>query len=274
MIYKNVTDISLGPIVKIAIDAGHEILRIYNRYDYDIEFKNDCSPLTMADKQSHQKIATQLQKYYKNIPILSEEGADIPYSERKSWNTFWLVDPLDGTKEFIKRNGEFTVNIALIENQKPVLGVIYVPVLDTLYVAKVGVGSFKIKHTKQCRLDDDKDIMEQGTVLPCSKNEDVVKVIASRSHLSQETEAFIEQLKEKHHRVETMSSGSSLKLCLVAEGACDYYPRFAPTMEWDTAAGHVIVEQARGYLYTVEGKQSLTYNKPCLRNPWFIVENR
>ncbi|MGN2275061.1 3'(2'),5'-bisphosphate nucleotidase CysQ [Priestia megaterium] len=272
--YKDVNDINLGIIAQTALSAGHEILTIYNQKDFNVELKSDHSPLTLADKQSHYKIITQLQKYYKNIPVLSEEGTDIPYSNRKNWDMFWLIDPLDGTKEFIKRNGEFTVNIALIKNQVPVLGVIYAPVLDRLYAAKVGVGSFKIENSTKCQLNEDKDIMKYGTALPEIKNKNVINVVASRSHMSSETENFIETLKEKHPRVEIKSSGSSLKLCLVAEGGCDYYPRFGPTMEWDTAAGHAIVEQAGGEVYTVDTKEQLIYNKESLLNPWFIVKNK
>ncbi|MFV5318659.1 3'(2'),5'-bisphosphate nucleotidase CysQ [Priestia megaterium] len=272
-IYKDISHINLGTIAQIALSAGNEILTIYNQNNFNVELKSDRSPLTLADKQSHCKIITQLKKHYKNIPILSEEGANIPYSERKGWDMFWLIDPLDGTKEFIKRNGEFTVNIALIKNQVPVLGVIYAPVLDTLYAAKVGVGSFKIEKFRQLQLNNDKDIMEHGVILPQVNNEDIIRVVASRSHMSSETENFIEVLKEKHPRVEMKSSGSSLKLCLVAEGVCDYYPRFAPTMEWDTAAGHAVVEQAGGKIYTVDTREQLTYNKECLLNPWFTAKN-
>ncbi|MFC7394389.1 3'(2'),5'-bisphosphate nucleotidase CysQ [Scopulibacillus cellulosilyticus] len=269
--HRNIININLGIIVQIAVAAGQKVMQIYDQDHVDVELKNDLSPLTIADKHSHQTIVSQLQKYYKDIPILSEEGAAIPYHERKSWDMFWLIDPLDGTKEFIKRNGEFTINIALIKDQKPVLGVIYAPVLDTLYAAKQGLGSFKIESSAQCRLDDEKAITEQGTVLPVFNNNDVVRVVASRSHMSPETAAFIGKLKDSHQQVEMISSGSSLKMCLVAEGTCDYYPRFAPTMEWDTAAGHAIVEQAGGDVCMANTKEPLIYNKECLRNPWFIV---
>ena len=254
--------------MKASIEAGKAIMEIYDT-DFKIEYKEDNSPLTTADNSSHQVIMTYLQAT--KLPVLSEEGKHLPFEKRKAWSQFWLVDPLDGTKEFIKRNGEFTVNIALIENGIPVAGVIYVPVSDVLYTGIKSEGAFKLKGT-----DDFKgsvaELKKKAVFLPEIKNTDAYKVVASRSHLSAETGAFIKNLKKNHTQIQTVSKGSSLKLCLIAEGAADIYPRFAPTMEWDTAAGHAIVNAAGGKVVLAEEEQtSLTYNKKNLLNPWFIA---
>jgi 3'(2'), 5'-bisphosphate nucleotidase len=206
-----------------------------------------------------------------SIPVLSEEGKHLPYTERKQWEKLWLVDPLDGTKEFIKKNGEFTVNIALIENGVPVAGIIYVPVTEILYVGINNLGAFKLKDTSDFRGTLD-DLKKKAINLPENKKASAFRVVASRSHLSKETEAFIEKMKRKHSNITTVSIGSSLKLCLIAEGAADIYPRFAPTMEWDTAAGHAIVKAAGGKVVLADGeKTEVIYNKENLLNPWFIA---
>ena len=179
------------------------------------------------------------------MPILSEEGKHLPFDERKKWQQFWLVDPLDGTKEFIKKNGEFTVNIALINHGEPVAGIIYVPVTDVLYVGIKKQGAFKLKSTNDFNASV-KDLRKKAINLPEIKNDNPYKVVASRSHLSAETSAFIEKMKKHHSDIQIVSRGSSLKLCLIAEGEADIYPRFAPTMEWDTGAGHAIVNAAGG----------------------------
>lgn len=267
----NKTIIDVSEVLDIAIRAGKEIMKVYHT-NFSVENKEDNSPLTLADQKSHNKIVEELQKYSPNIPILSEEGKDQPYSERKEWSRLWIVDPLDGTKEFVKRNGEFTVNIALVEHGNPILGVIYAPVLDVAYVGRKGLGSYKVESvTKKCIKQE--FINEIGTRLPIKSSRKYYSVVASRSHLSKETEMYIVDLKEKYGQVEMTSAGSSLKLCLVAEGKADIYPRFAPTMEWDTAAGQAIVEFAEGSVLHTNSNQPLQYNKEDLLNPWFIATN-
>ena len=192
------------------------------------------------------------------IPILSEEGKEIPYKERKNWHRLWIVDPLDGTKEFIKRNGEFTVNIALIENGKPILGVIYVPVKDQLYTGAIGIGAQKKENGKVIQM-------------PIEQEKRKYRAVGSRSHMSVETEKFFDDLKTRHGEVEIVSMGSSLKICLVAEGTADVYPRFAPTMEWDTAAGHAIAGAAGKSLIDVKTNREMVYNREDLLNNWFVV---
>ncbi len=257
-----------------SLKAGAEIMKIYDAPDADfqVEMKADNSPLTVADKMSHIAIASALQQF--DIPLLSEEGAHLPFSERKNWNQLWVVDPLDGTKEFIKRNGEFTVNIALVENGIPVLGVIYVPVKRDLYFADISIGAFKIANIGiENAYISLSDFEKKSLKLPSQKTE-VFSVVASRSHLSPETQNFIDECRKLHPDLEMKSSGSSLKICLVAEGAADVYPRFAPTMEWDTAAGHAIARAAGCSMYIPETNKELVYNKEDLHNPWFIVERK
>ncbi|HEY8399729.1 MAG TPA: 3'(2'),5'-bisphosphate nucleotidase CysQ [Cytophagaceae bacterium] len=240
-------------IKDIAVKAGQKILEIYNREDFSgiVDFKADNSPLTLADKESHNVIVAELEKAFPEIPVLSEEGKDIPYEERKNWTKFWCVDPLDGTKEFIKKNGEFTVNIALIENNTPVLGVIYAPVPNILYSGVVSKGAQKQEGT------DIKDIRVN------TKQKDYVAV-GSRSHAAPEEQNFLSKLPVSG----LVSVGSSLKFCMVAEGKADVYFRFGPTMEWDTAAGQAIVEAAGGKVLN-EKFQPFTYNKESLRNGSF-----
>jgi 3'(2'), 5'-bisphosphate nucleotidase len=248
-------------LLKLAIEASRvgssEILSVYNSTDFGVESKSDNSPLTLADKKSHAVIVEILKQT--GLPILSEEGKDIPYSERKNWNRFWMVDPLDGTKEFIKRNGEFTVNIALIENQKPILGVVAVPVTGETYYGAVGMGAFKT-------------VQDKTQPLPAFKKADRsvpgIRVVASRSHLNEETQHFINSL----NNPQLVSKGSSLKFMMLADGVADIYPRFAPTLEWDTAAAHAVVNQL-GIQVLQQGKNSeLLYNKENLLNPGFVVE--
>lgn len=245
--------------ISAAIEAGREIMRIYDdpSQDFGIEQKADNSPLTLADKAAHNCIVRHLEPT--GIPILSEEGAHLPYEERRAWHRLWVVDPLDGTKEFIKKNGEFTVNIALVEEGSPVLGVIYVPATGVLYAGVVGEGAWKEERGER-------------KIVNCKLlNSQIFTVVASRSHLSPETEEYINQMRREHENVQLISSGSSLKICLVAEGAADVYPRFAPTMEWDTAAGDAIARAAGREVVDANTGKLLTYNKPDLHNPWFIV---
>jgi len=254
-----------------AIEAGKKIITIYEGFESNlpIEKKQDNSPLTIADKKSHEIIESYLNKT--PYPILSEEGRNIPFSERKKWDTFWLVDPLDGTKEFIKRNGEFTVNIALIKNNIPVAGVIYVPVTRELYIASEETGSRKIDNADEYNGNAQK-ILSESSSLPGVHKRNKFTVVASRSHMSPETETYINQQKSKFGDIDIISKGSSLKICLVAEGKADVYPRFAPTMEWDTAAGHAIARFAGKNVFLTDENTSLQYNKENLLNPWFIVK--
>jgi 3'(2'), 5'-bisphosphate nucleotidase len=247
--------IDLKKIIAIAKDAGGAIVDIYQK-DFAIEYKDDNSPLTEADLISNRIICNALTKLYPKIPILSEENKMIDYNKRKDWNYFWLIDPIDGTKEFIKRNGEFTVNIALVKNRRPILGVVYAPILEDMYSAKEGFGAFK-----------------NGQKLPIYTNEfpkEKLRVVASKSHLSEETQNFIDTLDTKE--ITQVSKGSSLKLCMVAEGIADIYPRLAPTMEWDTAASHAIVIESGKEVINYNNEEPLLYNKKNLLNPWFIVK--
>ncbi|PHS73170.1 MAG: 3'(2'),5'-bisphosphate nucleotidase [Cycloclasticus sp.] len=253
--------INTQDIVALAKQAGAAIMGIYEK-DFAVEFKADESPLTEADKAAHDIIEAGLktldQQNNTNIPLMSEEGKNIPYEERKDWEYFWMVDPVDGTKEFVKKNGEFTVNIALIHKGVPVLGVVYAPVLNQMYWAKKGEGAHK-----------------DGQPLPLKNptQRKTYKIVASRSHMSDETKEFIDDIKTNKEK-ELVSIGSSLKICLVAEGEADVYPRIAPTMEWDTAAAHAVVLEAGMTMKAYENGtilNQLTYNKKNLLNPFFIV---
>ncbi len=260
--------------IHASLKAGDDIRRIYNKSesDFGIEYKADLSPLTIADKASDATIGQMLETT--PYPILTEEKKALPFDERKNWEKLWIVDPLDGTKEFIKRNGEFTVNIALVEKGIPMLGVIYVPVKERLYFGCVGMGAFRADDIT--RLSEDStlsDIIAASCALPLSTDtRRPFTVVASRSHLSPETETFINDLRKAHPELETVSIGSSLKICLVCEGAADIYPRFAPTMEWDTAAGHAIARATGKEILHTDRSTPLRYNKADLHNPWFIVE--
>ncbi len=254
----------LDQAIAAALEAGRAVQEVYAS-DFAVECKDDRSPLTLADKRSHEIIAGRLGPG--GLPLLSEEGRNIPYEERKAWPVFWLVDPLDGTKEFIRRNGEFTVNIALVRETRPVLGVIYLPVTDVLYFAARGLGAWR-----QERASADRGRRGTAEALPLPAGaERPFTVVASRSHLSPETEAYLRDLGGRHSMMEIASAGSSLKFCLVAEGRADVYPRFGPTMEWDTAAGQAIVEEAGGTVVRSEDGSEMRYNKEDLLNPWFIA---
>lgn len=260
--------------IDAALRAGAEILSIYDNpvSDFGIERKADNSPLTIADKKAHDVIARHLQDT--PYPLLSEEGKHLPYEERRNWNTLWIVDPLDGTKEFIKRNGEFTVNIALVREGVPVAGVIYLPVKKELYFAEEALGAYKLTDITALDGKTREELTAAATRLPDKAGHEGFVIVASRSHLSQETESYIEEMKRSHAEVELISSGSSIKICLVAEGKADVYPRFAPTMEWDTAAGHAIARAAGMEIYQADTETPLQYNKEDLLNPWFIVQPR
>lgn len=248
-------EIDIETIVAIAKNAGDEIMKIYEK-DFSVVYKDDKSPLTEADTKSNEIICKALEELYPTIPILSEENKAALYEERKIWEYFWLIDPIDGTKEFIKKNGEFTVNIALIFKNEPVLGVVYAPAMNDMYYAKKGDGAFK--NNQKLPLFDNKTPKEK------------LYVVASKSHLSVETQNYIDALETK--TVEQVSKGSSLKLCMVATGEADVYPRLAPTMEWDTAAADAIVRESGKMTYQFETHSPVVYNKENLLNPWFIVK--
>jgi len=254
--------------IKAAFEAGNEILHFYNT-SFDVEMKSDNSPLTNADKAAHKVIAKALETT--NIPLLSEEGKSIPFETRKNWKYMWIVDPLDGTKEFIKHNDEFTVNIALVHNGTPVLGVVYCPPLKWMYfAAENGLGAWKSVVDSYDAIDVEK-VIKEAVKLPVIDADRKFTVVASRSHMSPETAEFIDELKQKHGDLELISKGSSLKLCQVAEGSADIYPRFAPTSEWDTAAAHALVSISGGQVIHAITRKPVVYNKEDILNPWFIV---
>ncbi|MFI5171058.1 MAG: 3'(2'),5'-bisphosphate nucleotidase CysQ [Chitinophagales bacterium] len=253
--------IDVNKIISIAEEAGKEIMKIYETDDFAITDKSDNSPLTKADKAGNAVIINALKESYPDIPIISEENKMIEYSERKDWKYFWLVDPLDGTKEFIKKNGEFTVNIALIRDGKPVLGVVGIPAKNQIYYAVENMGAYKIDETgKKIKLE----------VNDAKENE--IALIGSRSHPSPEFDAYLKEMESKFTTVNFVPAGSSLKFCLVAEGKADVYPRLGPTMEWDTAAGHALVLEAGARVKIYGDTKDLQYNKESLLNPFFIVE--
>ncbi len=242
--------------------AGEAILEIY-KTDFDVEIKGDDSPLTAADKAGNQVLLDFIAAHYSEIPIISEENKTVEYAERKEWSKFWLIDPLDGTKEFIKKNGEFTVNIALIENGAPILGVVYQPTENTYFIGIPGEGSWKISAD---------GTVSQLETHPHYSTKDSIKVVASRSHLSDDVVAFVDELKAQGKEVDFLSAGSSLKFCLVAEGLADVYPRLGPTMEWDTGAAHAVALGAGRNVFVARTEEPLSYNKENLLNPFFIVE--
>lgn len=248
--------IDIQDIVTIAKEAGNAIMQVYKQ-DFEVEYKQDSSPLTLADKKANDIIEDGLNQLSVNFPILSEEGKEIIYEDRKHWEYFWLVDPLDGTKEFVKKNGEFTVNIALIYKDTPILGVVYAPALDKCYWSKQGEGAFK-----------------DGKKLPIKTAElrNTYKIVASRSHMSDETQRFVDAIDTDKEK-ELISIGSSLKICLVAEGEADIYPRLGPTMEWDTGAAHAVVSESGKNIQKYRGGKysKHEYNKESLLNEWFVV---
>ncbi len=262
----------LKSLLQIAIEAslkgGKEIMEVYSN-TIEVEYKNDSSPLTKADKNAHNAIVELLDP--PEVPVLSEEGRQLEFEERKSWDYLWIVDPLDGTKEFIKRNGEFTVNIALVHQGEVIMGVIYVPVKETLYFGLEGMGSFRINDVNEPLSKDLDEIMQLAEKLPISVKRPYT-MVGSRSHMSEETKTCFEEIKKKYPDAEVISKGSSLKICMVAEGSADIYPRIAPTMEWDTAAGHGIAKYAGFEIYKTDVQEPLDYNKEDLLNPWFIVK--
>lgn len=254
--------------IEASLKAGKAIMEVYDT-NFDVEIKDDKSPLTIADKNANTIINSFLKDT--NIPIISEENKQTNYSIRKLWDTCWIVDPVDGTKEFIKRNGEFTVNIALIKLGLPKIGVIYVPATKTLYFADVDQGLALKANLESHETNVDEVFSRSKPLSPKSESENFTQVVGSRSHMNQETLDFIESLKTSGKDVKIVSKGSSLKFCLVAEGNADVYPRFAPTMEWDTAAGHAICNALGIQVISKETNEPLLYNKENLLNPWFVV---
>ncbi len=256
------TDIRLSslivPLKKIAQEAGEAILEVYqSATSFEVEEKKDLSPLTVADKKSNAVICDGLETLVVKYPIVSEENKAIPYDIRKDFNRFWLVDPLDGTKEFIKRNGEFTVNIALVEKGRPVLGIVYAPVLDEMYWAVKGEGAFLEKEGRTSKLKAASfQLTDSG-----------LRVVCSRSHLNPDTQAYVDQLNEP----DLVPKGSSLKFLILAKGEAHAYPRLGPTMEWDTGAAQIVLEEAGGLVLNNEDMKPLTYNKESLLNPYFLA---
>ncbi|HAD98599.1 MAG TPA: 3'(2'),5'-bisphosphate nucleotidase [Cryomorphaceae bacterium] len=254
--------------IEASVKAGEEILKVYEN-TIEVEFKKDNSPLTIADQRSHDIIIEKLQPT--GIPVLSEEGKEIRFKDRNHWKLLWVVDPLDGTKEFIKQNGEFTVNIALVEGQSAEMGVIYVPVKDVLYFGSPETGSYKTEEASKRDLTDLDALIAKSQKLPLTV-ERPFTMVGSRSHMNDETAEYFAGIRKEYPEAEIISCGSSLKICMVAEGKADVYPRFAPTMEWDTAAGHAIVKQVGFDIVRPDDNQPLQYNKEDLLNPWFIVK--
>lgn len=258
---------NLSIAIEACLKAGKVIMDVYDTA-FDIELKDDKSPLTEADKRANDVINEILKAT--PIPIISEENKQIEFSERKLWNTCWIVDPVDGTKEFIKRNGEFTVNIALVTDGKPELGVIYVPATKTIYFADV-LNKEAYKSVLSKHHTDISEVCDRAKPLETKTRTHSIEVVGSRSHMSQETLNFVQELKDAGNEVTIVSKGSSLKFCLVAEGKADIYPRFAPTMEWDTAAGQAICNAVGVEVISEDTKAPLLYNKENLLNPWFVV---
>ena len=259
----------LDKVIEIAIEAGAEIIKIYNS-DYTVSYKDDQSPLTDADKASNQIIVDSL-KEISDYPLISEEEKEVPFESRKDYDAYWLIDPLDGTKEFVKRNGEFTVNIALIKAGVPVMGVVYAPVIETLYYASEAEGAYKCENVITETTPDEISKNAVKLVNPKIPVKNKLTIVASKSHLSPETQDFVDSMKQIYKEVELISKGSSLKLCMVAERKANVYPRFAPTMEWDTAAGHAVCRIAGYQVNEYPVGTPLKYNKENLLNPWFIV---
>jgi 3'(2'), 5'-bisphosphate nucleotidase len=269
-----------GLAISAALSAGREILDVYGGH-FEVELKQDDSPLTIADQRAHSVIVKQLSET--GLPVLSEEGDAIPVHERQAWQLYWLVDPLDGTREFIKRNGEFTVNIALMRRDglpqgpmgtaSPVAGVLYSPVKDLLYFAWEGAGAYRQEGAATISAADAYERAGMSARLPSVQEErEAYTIVASRSHQSPETRAFIERMEQEHSSVRITSMGSALKICMVAEGAADVYPRYSPTMEWDTAAGHAICLEAGRQVIDMTTREPMRYNKSDLMNNPFIVQ--
>lgn len=256
----------LHPLIEAALEAGKAILKIYYSADFGVESKKDDSPLTLADKAAHNVLVDYLQQTA--YPVISEEGEHLSREIRQSYTTYWLIDPLDGTKEFIKKNDEFTVNVALIHQGKPLFGLVYAPVLKELFIGlKDEAYKLNIEDSKELELP----LKPEQRIRVSEKGNKKIKVVASRSHFNPETKAYIEDLEKQGFEIDLVSKGSSLKICLVAEGKADAYPRFGPTMEWDTAAAHAVLNAAGGQMIDPATGKELSYNKVNLLNPFFIA---
>ncbi len=252
---------NLLEILNISVDAGEVILNYYNE-NVDVIYKDDESPLTKADLASHKIISDSIKKITPDIPILSEEEF-IDWKIRKKWKKYWLIDPLDGTKEFIKKNDEFTVNIALIENNRPILGVIYTPALNELFYSIKNFGSYKILTKKKLNT-----LKEAKRISINKKKSNKIKIVGSRSHSNPILDKWVNK---NFNEFDILQKGSSLKFCLIAEGSADIYPRFGPTSEWDIAAGHIILEEAGGKLKSIDNKEILYNEKENILNPDFFA---
>jgi 3'(2'), 5'-bisphosphate nucleotidase len=262
----------LNIALQASVSAGREILKIFEQGDFEVEHKKDSSPVTVADKNSNAIITEFLEQT--ELPVLSEEGRRIPFSERRNWKRYWLVDPLDGTKEFVRKSTDFTVNIALIENHKSVLGVIYIPFTKELFFGAKEIGAFKYI------VNSDESDFKFKTIRIDSKQLDGIclnpnfTITGSRSHINTELLAYYEEMKKKYPGTEIISRGSSLKFCLLAEGKAHIAPRIGPTYEWDTAAGHAILNAVGGFVFQRGTEIELIYNKETLLNPNFIAKNK
>lgn len=270
MIEQKLREYLLPCAFNAAVRAGAEIMKVYNSDGYNIEVKSDNTPLTIADRLAHNKIKEVLGQT--RIPILSEEGREMLYEERKNWEMFWLVDPLDGTIEFIKRNNEFTVNIALMADNECIGAIVYVPYLGKAYFAERGLGAMLIEGIKpdeQAQYSNE-DIRARANTLPLTTApHEKFRIAVSRSHQTTETEAYIDEMRKTHTDIEVVEQGSSYKFCLLAEGTIDYYPRTTTTYEWDTAAAELILAEAGGVTRSLPDQKPLRYNKENLHNPWF-----
>ncbi|MFZ0611892.1 MAG: 3'(2'),5'-bisphosphate nucleotidase CysQ [Desulfobacterales bacterium] len=277
----NGADGLLVKAIEAALRAGQVIRDVYHS-EFAVEHKADNSPLTRADRLSHELLTAALKE--SGIPILSEEGREIPYKDRQAWERLWIIDPLDGTKEFVKRNDEFTVNIALVEFGRPKIGVVYAPVLDRLYFAGGNFGARKIDRPpvpaesggtdgkKRDGANSLESRLQQAARLPIGDRPlKPFIIVGSRSHANPDLEKIVEQKRREHGQVQLITAGSSLKICMVAEGAADLYPRLGPTCEWDTAAGQAVAESAGAKLLDYNTGAPLTYNRSDLINPWFVV---
>ena len=260
----------LNIAIHASILAGKEIMKIFEKGDFEVNHKKDSSPVTIADLNAHKTISDLLKET--KLPILSEEGTHLSYNERKEWKLYWLVDPLDGTKEFVRKSNDFTVNIALIENNKPILGVIYIPVTHELFFGATEIGAFKYTvETDEMDLDFENIQSKSKKLDGICRNENFT-IAGSRSHVNEDMLAYYEEMKIKYPELEIISRGSSLKFCMLAEGKAHIAPRIGPTCEWDTGAGHAILNAAGGFVFQWDSDRELVYNKENLLNPNFLAK--
>ena len=271
MIEQQLREYLLPCAFNAAVRAGAEIMKVYhNSESYDIKVKSDNTPLTIADRLAHNKIKEVLGST--RIPILSEEGREMLYDERKNWDMFWLIDPLDGTIEFIKGNNEFTVNIALMSENECVGAIVYVPYLGKAYFAEQGCGAMLLEgvYPDENANYTNRDIRSKAQMLPLSSaTHDKFRIAVSRSHQTAETAEYVEKMRKMHPEIDIIEQGSSYKFCLMAEGTIDYYPRTTTTYEWDTAAAELILVESGGLVRSLPDHRPLRYNKEDLHNPWF-----